>query len=33
MSVLLLVGRRKEEPQIVSQLLDIERCPAKPDYR
>lgn len=32
MGILLLVGQRKEEPEIVSKLLDIKTCPQKPQY-
>ncbi|KAL6257389.1 hypothetical protein P5V15_010961 [Pogonomyrmex californicus] len=32
MGILLLVGRRKEEPEIILRLLDIETCPQKPQY-
>lgn len=32
MAVLFLVGERKESPDIVTQLLDIDKVPAKPDY-
>ncbi|XP_071555254.1 tRNA pseudouridine(38/39) synthase isoform X1 [Temnothorax nylanderi] len=32
MGILLLVGQRKEEPEIILKLLDIETCPQKPQY-
>lgn len=32
MTILFLVGTRKESPDIVRYLLDIERCPSKPHY-
>ncbi|XP_025074957.1 tRNA pseudouridine(38/39) synthase isoform X2 [Pogonomyrmex barbatus] len=32
MGILLLIGRRKEEPEIILRLLDIETCPQKPQY-
>lgn len=32
MSILFLVGSRKEKPDIVRSLLDIEKCPARPNY-
>ncbi|XP_032683103.1 tRNA pseudouridine(38/39) synthase [Odontomachus brunneus] len=32
MGILLLVGQRKEEPEIILKLLDIENCPQKPQY-
>lgn len=32
MAILFLVGQRLEEPEIVRDLLDIERYPAKPEY-
>lgn len=32
MAVLFLVGQGKEKPDIVSQLLDVEHCPRKPQY-
>lgn len=31
-AVLFLVGQKKEEPSIVDELLDIEKCPCKPQY-
>jgi len=31
-SVLFLVGRGLEEPSVVRDLLDVERCPGKPSY-
>ncbi|XP_012524214.1 tRNA pseudouridine(38/39) synthase isoform X3 [Monomorium pharaonis] len=32
MGILLLVGQKKEEPEIILKLLDIETCPQKPQY-
>ncbi|EFN66370.1 tRNA pseudouridine synthase 3 [Camponotus floridanus] len=32
MGILLLVGQRKEEPEIILKLLNIETCPQKPQY-
>lgn len=32
MGVLLLVGQGKEEPEIILGLLDITKCPRKPQY-
>ncbi|XP_076237384.1 tRNA pseudouridine(38/39) synthase [Calliopsis andreniformis] len=32
MGVLLLVGQGKEEPEIMLELLDIDKCPRKPQY-
>ncbi|XP_011154690.1 tRNA pseudouridine(38/39) synthase isoform X2 [Harpegnathos saltator] len=32
MGILLLVGKKREEPEIISKLLDIETCPQKPQY-
>lgn len=32
MGVLLLVGRGKEEPEVILKLLDVETCPQKPQY-
>jgi tRNA U38,U39,U40 pseudouridine synthase TruA len=32
MAVLLLVGEGREQPQVVSQLLDVEECRGKPPY-
>lgn len=32
MTILFQVGNRKESPQIVRDLLDISKCPAKPHY-
>ena len=32
MSVLLLVGQKKESPDIINDLLDINKNPAKPQY-
>lgn len=32
MGVLLLVGQEKEKPDIILKLLDINNCPAKPQY-
>ncbi|KAG0042960.1 tRNA pseudouridine synthase 3 [Gryganskiella cystojenkinii] len=32
MSVLFAVGQGLEEPEIVDQLMDLEQCPAKPNY-
>lgn len=31
-ALLFLIGQRKEEPQIISELLDIEKHPNKPQY-
>ena len=31
-AVLLMVGRGEEQPEIVQTLLDLERCPRKPQY-
>ncbi|XP_014674735.1 PREDICTED: tRNA pseudouridine(38/39) synthase-like [Priapulus caudatus] len=31
-AVLLLVGERQEAPAVVSRLLDVSRCPRKPQY-
>ena len=33
MAVLFLVGQNKELPEIVQQLLDVNKCPAKPSYQ
>lgn len=33
MAVLLLIGQKLEEPQIIKQLLDVENNPRKPQYR
>ncbi|OAD58267.1 tRNA pseudouridine(38/39) synthase [Eufriesea mexicana] len=32
MGILLLIGQEKEEPEIILELLDIEKCPRKPQY-
>ncbi|XP_029170311.1 tRNA pseudouridine(38/39) synthase [Nylanderia fulva] len=32
MGILLLVGQRKEEPEIILKLLNVETCPQKPQY-
>lgn len=32
MAILLMVGRGQEEPQIISNLLDIKATPCKPQY-
>ena len=32
-SILLLIGERKEEPQLVKQLLDLQTFPHKPQYQ
>ncbi|KAL6432625.1 hypothetical protein ACFW04_006224 [Cataglyphis niger] len=32
MGILLLVGQRKEDPEIILKLLNIETCPQKPQY-
>lgn len=32
-AVLLMVGQRLEQPDIVQQLLDIEQSPCKPQYQ
>lgn len=32
MGILLLVGQKKEEPEIILKLLNIETCPQKPQY-
>lgn len=32
MAVLLLVGQRKEQPSVISKLLDVETNPCKPQY-
>ncbi|KAL0102149.1 hypothetical protein PUN28_018583 [Cardiocondyla obscurior] len=32
MGILLLIGQKKEEPEIILKLLDIETCPQKPQY-
>ena len=32
MSVLFLVGMEKEDPSVISYLLDVDRCPGKPLY-
>ena len=33
MSLLFMVGQGQENPEIITQLLDIERTPAKPQYQ
>ena len=32
MGVLLLVGRGRESPNVIQELLDVEKCPRKPQY-
>lgn len=32
MTVLFLIGRKKEQPELVRELLDINKCPARPKY-
>ncbi|XP_076176479.1 tRNA pseudouridine(38/39) synthase isoform X2 [Ptiloglossa arizonensis] len=32
MGILLLIGEGKEEPEVILQLLDIVKCPRKPQY-
>lgn len=32
MGVLLLVGQGREKPQVIVDLLDVERYPSKPQY-
>lgn len=32
MSILFLVGTKSESPEVVRDLLDVERCPARPNY-
>ncbi|KAK0078921.1 hypothetical protein PV325_001933 [Microctonus aethiopoides] len=32
MSILLLVGKRKEKPEIFLDLFDIDKCPSRPQY-
>ncbi|KAK5827139.1 pseudouridine synthase [Linnemannia elongata] len=32
MSVLLSVGQGLEEPEVIDQLMDVQQCPAKPNY-
>nr|XP_003707139.1 PREDICTED: tRNA pseudouridine(38/39) synthase [Megachile rotundata]XP_012149511.1 PREDICTED: tRNA pseudouridine(38/39) synthase [Megachile rotundata] len=32
MGVLLLVGQEKEKPEVILELLDISKCPRKPQY-
>lgn len=32
MGIMLLVGQKKEEPDIFNYLFDIEKCPRKPQY-
>lgn len=32
MGILLLVGREQEKPEIITELLDVEKCPRKPQY-
>ncbi|XP_008549718.1 tRNA pseudouridine(38/39) synthase [Microplitis demolitor] len=32
MGILLLVGQKKEDPEIINYLFDIEKCPRKPQY-
>lgn len=32
MAVLLLVGEGKESPDVVKELLNVEKCPKKPQY-
>ena len=31
-AILFLIGQGKEEPELITELLDIKRCPAKPQY-
>lgn len=33
MAVLLLIGQKLEAPEIINQLLDVDRNPRKPQYR
>ena len=33
MAVLLLIGQKLEAPDIIDQLLDVEKNPRKPQYR
>ncbi|KAF9108927.1 tRNA pseudouridine synthase 3 [Mortierella sp. GBA35] len=32
MSVLLSIGQGLEEPEVIDQLMDVQQCPAKPNY-
>lgn len=32
MGVLFLIGQENEKPEIILELLDIEKCPRKPQY-
>lgn len=32
MGILLLIGQGKEEPEVILQLLNITKCPRKPQY-
>ncbi|XP_073844296.1 tRNA pseudouridine(38/39) synthase [Musca autumnalis] len=32
MAVLLLIGQEKEEPEVITELLDVEKNPCKPQY-
>lgn len=32
MGILLLIGQKKEDPEIILKLLNIETCPQKPQY-
>lgn len=32
MGILLLVGQKKEEPEVILKLLDVETCPQRPQY-
>ncbi|KAM7342856.1 tRNA pseudouridine(38/39) synthase isoform 1-T3 [Cochliomyia hominivorax] len=32
MAVLILIGQEKEEPEVISELLDVEKNPCKPQY-
>ncbi|GAU92748.1 hypothetical protein RvY_04791 [Ramazzottius varieornatus] len=31
-AILFLIGQGKEKPELITELLDVERCPAKPQY-
>ncbi len=33
MALLLLIGQKLEAPEIIDQLLDVEKNPRKPQYR
>ncbi|OXU24382.1 hypothetical protein TSAR_014354 [Trichomalopsis sarcophagae] len=32
MGILLLIGREQEKPEVITDLLDVEKCPRKPQY-